>query len=183
MGKGTARRRPRLYVDVSDAVWSSVKQTADRFFRGATSDAVVAAFGAFRWMLDQKRQGKRVIAVDPEALPERYGEPVLPGVDEALANERWTWLIEQPHSWRRQLWIKGRRMTAGQLVGHMQGNDWTPEETARQFRLPVDAVLEAQRYVGANADLVEAEAIEEERIARRMATAHPPEVVGAHPRR
>lgn len=183
MGKGSARRRPRLYVDVSDAVWSSVKQTADRFFRGATSDAVVAAFGAFRWMLDQKRQGKRVIAVDPEALPERYGEPVLPGVDEALANDRWMWLIEQPHSWRRQLWIKGRRMTAVQLVGHMQGSDWTPEETARQFRLPVDAVLEAQRYVGANADLVEAEAIEEERIARRMATAHPPEVVGAHPRR
>lgn len=179
--KQPARRRPRLYVDVTDAVSTGVKQNADRFFRGVTNDAVMAALTAFGWILEQKRQGKRVIAVDPDALPERYSEVVLPGVDEALAEQRWTWLIEQPHPWRRQLWIKGRHMTAGQLVGHMNGNGWTAEDTARQFDLPVDVVLEAQRYVEANAALVAAEAIEEERAARRMATAHPPEVVGAAP--
>ena len=47
---------------------------------------------------------------------------------------------------------------------------------------PEQRLLEAQRYVDANAPLVEAEAIEEERAARRMVTTHPPEVVGAHPR-
>lgn len=73
-------------------------------------------------------------------------------------------------------------MTAGQLISQMQGNDWTPEEAARQLRLPVDAALEAQRYVHANAARVEAEAIEEERAARRMVTRHPPKVVGARPR-
>lgn len=182
MGEGTVRRRPRLYVDVTDAVWTRVKQTADRLFRGVTSDAVLAALASFHWMLEQKRQGKRVIAVEPDALPSRYSEAVLPGVDEALGNERWMWLIEQPHPWRRQLWIKGRHMTAGQLVGHVNGNQWTPEEAARQFDLPVEAVLEARQYVEANRELIEAETVEEERAAARMATAHPPEVVGAAPR-
>ena len=183
MGKGAAtRRRSRLHVDVSDALSTSVKRPADRFFRGAVSDAVVAAFNAFSWMLEQKQQGKRVIAVEPDSMPDRYTEASLPGVDEALINARWTWLIERPHPWRRQLWIKGRRMRAAQLVGHLNGNDWSAEETARQFDLPVEAVLEAQRYVDDNQQLIDAETTEEQRIAQRMATAHPPEVASAAPR-
>ncbi len=153
---------------------AAVKRTADRFFRGAISDAVAASFAAFSWILDQKRQGRRVIAVEPDALPAQYAEPLLPGVDEALANDRWTWLIERPHRWRRQLWIKGRRMRAAELVQDMAANGWTAEEAARQYDLPVEAAIEAQRYVEANRDLVDAELIEEQRIARAMATAHPP---------
>lgn len=177
--RASGQRRPRLHVDVSEAMGAAVKQTADRFFRGALSDAVGAAFSAFSWMLDQKRQGRKVIAVEPDAVPERYTEAVLPGVEEALASDRWTWLIERPHPWRRQLWVKGRRMRAAQLVGHMNGNEWSAEETARQLDLPVDAVLEAQRYVEANVELIGAETIEEQRTAQRMATAHPREA--AHP--
>lgn len=176
---GAAPRRPRLYVDVTDAVWTRVKQTADRLFRGAISDAVMAALTAFDWMLEQKREGKRVIAVEPDALPQRYSEAVLPGVDEALRNERWTWLVERPHPWRRQLWIKGRRIRAAEIVGDLDANGWTPEEAARQFDLPVDAVLEAQRYVEADRELIDAEMIEEQRIAQQAATAHPPDAVHA----
>ncbi len=104
---------------------------------------------------------------------------VLPGVNEAMGDESWTWLIAQPHPWRKQLWIKGRQMTVGQLVGHLSGNGWSADETARQFSLPVEAVLEAQRYVAANRVLVDAEAIEEERAAKRLVNVHPPERVGA----
>jgi len=178
-----AKRRPRLYIDVPESVGSRIRQTADRFFRGVTNEAVLAALSAFNWMLEQKRQGRHVISVEADALPERFSEAVLPGVDEALANENWTWLVARPHAWRRQLSIKGRRMSAGQLVGHMTGNDWTPEETARQFDLPVDAVTEAQRYVEANRDLVDAEAAEDELAAKRMANVHPPERVRAPSRR
>jgi len=161
-------------VDVSDAMGAAVKRTADRFFRGAVSDAVAAAFSAFTWMLDQKQQGRKVIAVEPDALPAQYAEAVLPGVEEALANDHWTWLVERPHPWRRQLWIKGRRMRAAQLVERMDANRWTADETARQFELPVDSVLEAERYVEANRALIDAETIEEQRIVRAMTTAHPP---------
>lgn len=174
MGKGTGGRRPRLHVDVSDAMGAAVKRTADRFFRGAVSDAIAAAFSAFTWMLDQKRQGRKVIAVEPDAMPQQYSEAVIPGIEEALTNDRWTWLVERPHAWRRQLWVKGRRMRAAQLVERMEANRWTADETARQFELPMEAVLESQRYVEAARDLIDAETIEEQRVARAMATAHPP---------
>jgi len=184
MAKGSTTRRPRLHVDVSEAMGAAVKRTADRFFRGAVSDAVAAAFSAFSWMLEQKRQGRRVIAVEPDALPEQYAEAVIPGVEEALVNDRWTWLVERPHPWRRQLWLKGRRIRAAQLMERMEANGWPPEETARQFELPVDAVLEAQRYVEANRELIHAETIEEQRVARGLTTAHPPaEVAHAAPGR
>lgn len=169
-------------MDVSTAVWNRVKETADRFFRGMTNDAVQAALAAFDWMLEQRRQGRRVIAVEADALPDRYAEPVLPGVDEALGSGAWTWLVERPHPWRRQLWIKGRRMRAGSVVADLEANRWTPEETARQFDLPLDAVLEARRYADANRELIEAEAIEERGRVQRMITSHPPERVRAHPR-
>lgn len=172
-------RRPRLYVDVSESVSSRVRQIADRFFRGVTNDAVLAALSAFAWMLDQRLAGRRVISVEADALPSRYSEAILPGVNEAMGDENWTWLIAQPHPWRKQLWIKGRQMTAGQLVGHLIGNGWSADEAARQFSLPVEAVLEAQRYVAANRALVDAEAIEEERAAKRLVNVHPPERVAA----
>ena len=183
MAETNARqRRPRLYVDVSEAVAHGVRQTADRYFRGATNDAVLAAVSAFNWMLEQKRSGRRVVSVDPDDLPARYSEPILPGVEEAMSDDRWVWLIAQPHAWRRQLWIKGRRMTAGQLVDQRDANAWSAEETGRQFGLPTAAVLEAQRYVERNRELVEAEAIEDERASKRLANVHPPELARAHPR-
>jgi uncharacterized protein (DUF433 family) len=83
---------------------------------------------------------------------------------------RWTWLIERPHRWRRHLWIKGRRMRAAQLVERMSANGWSAEETARQFELPIAAVHEAERYVEANHELLDAEAIEEQRIERAIAS-------------
>src|SRR5256712_10602556 len=139
----SAKRRPRLYVDVPESGGRRIRRTADRFFRGVTNEAVLAALSAFNWMLEQKRQGRHVISVEADALPERFSEAVLPGVDEALGNEDWTWLVRRPHPWRRQLSLKGRRITAGQLADQMGANHWTPEETARQFDLPVEAVLEA----------------------------------------
>ncbi len=180
--KHTSARRLRLYVDVSESVAGRVKQLADRFYRGVTNDAVLAALAVFNWMLDQKRQGRRVIAVEEDALPPRFTEAVLPGVDEVIGNDRWTWLVERPHPWRRQLWIKGRRIRAAELAGDMAANGWTTEETARQFDLPVDAILEAQRYVGANRELINAEIVEEQRLVQSAATLHPPEAIGAHPR-
>ncbi|MEP6694222.1 MAG: hypothetical protein ABJB39_06225 [Chloroflexota bacterium] len=161
-------------MDVSDAMGAAVKRTAERFFRGAVSDAVAAAFSAFNWMLEQKSLGRKVIGVEPDALPAQYAEAVLPGVDEALANDRWIWLVERPHPWRRQLWVKGRRTRAAQLAERMVANHWTADETARQYELPVDAVVEARRYVEANRELIDAETMEEQRIASAMTTAHPP---------
>jgi uncharacterized protein (DUF433 family) len=89
-------------------------------------------------------------------MPARFEEPVLPGVEEQLTND-WQWLVARPHPWRRQLWLKGRRVTAGDLARTIETEGWTPDRASAEFDLPLDAVLEAQRYAATNRALVIAE--------------------------
>lgn len=72
-------------------------------------------------------------------------------------------LVARPHPWRRQLWLKGRNMTVGQLIATMNAEKMTPEDAANRLGLPLDQVREAVAYYQANRDLVEAEFREEHR--------------------
>ena len=56
---------------------------------------------------------------------------------------RWQHLVSRPHRWRRQLSVKGRNTTVGQLVGTIRANRYTPEQRATNwtFRLPLSARL------------------------------------------
>ena len=67
------------------------------------------------------------------------------------------YLEPRPHPWRKILWIKGRNMHVWQLVATMLREGETPEETAKHFGLPVEAVLEALDYYRRNKTLVDAE--------------------------
>lgn len=67
------------------------------------------------------------------------------------------YLEPRPHPWRKILWIKGRNMHVWHLVATMRREQETPEETAKNFGLPVEAVLEALDYYERNKDLVDAE--------------------------
>ena len=143
-----------------------MRRTAHLFYRGVVSDAVTTALDTFQWVVDARLRGKRVIATDPDALPEAFEEPVIAGLED-LGRE-WTWLVRRDHPWRRQLWIKGRNMTAGQLARTAAVEGWSPEETARQYELPVEAVIEAQRYTETARDLIEAEEAENRIVAQRF---------------
>ncbi len=77
--------------------------------------------------------------------------------------QRWCFLIARPHPWRRQLWIKGRNMTVGQLISTIRANQLSLEEASEDLELPLDAIREAQAYYAANRALIELEASEERR--------------------
>jgi len=156
-------RRPRVSVDLPGENEAAFRHLASRYFRSTPSDAIRVSVALLLWLVRSREAGKRVIAVPGDALPERFEEPVVPGLEEVLAPE-WAWLVSRPHPWRRQLWIKGRRLTAGDLARTMEIEDWSPERAAAEFDLPVDAIVEAQRYAAANRDLVEAEE-REDRLA------------------
>ena len=68
------------------------------------------------------------------------------------------YLEPRPKNWRNQLWIKGRNMTAWHLIAAMQTGHETPEQTAENFGLPLEAVIEAMHYYALHKDIVEAEA-------------------------
>lgn len=75
----------------------------------------------------------------------------------------WCYLVARPHAWRRQLSIKGRNMTVGQLVSTIRANRLTPEQAAADLELPLGAIQEALAYHNENRGLIELEAAEERR--------------------
>ena len=76
---------------------------------------------------------------------------------------RWQFLVARPHRWRRQLSIKGRNMTVGQLVSTLHANRFTPEQASEELELPLAAINEALEYYAEHRTLMEMEASEERR--------------------
>jgi len=76
---------------------------------------------------------------------------------------RWRYLVPRAHAWRRQLAIKGRNMTVGQLISTLFANRLTPEQASDDLDLPLEAITEALAYYGENKELIQLEAAEERR--------------------
>ena len=89
----------------------------------------------------------------------------------------WVHLEKRPHPWRLQLYIKGRNMTARQLVGDMLANKRTFEESAQDWDLPVEVVREALAYVEANRELVALESEIERLMGKRPMVTRGPQTV------
>jgi uncharacterized protein (DUF433 family) len=88
-------------------------------------------------------------------------EERLNGGDEVVP--RWKYLVARPHAWRRQLVIKGRNITVGQLVSTVRANQLSPEQASADLELPVEAIQEALAYYEENRALIQMEAAEERR--------------------
>ena len=68
------------------------------------------------------------------------------------------YLEQRPGSNYLQLFLKGRRIRAAVVDEVIHGPDpCTPEEFARDFEVPIDAVLEALDYASRNRMLIEKE--------------------------
>jgi hypothetical protein len=87
---------------------------------------------------------------------------------EGNAGPRWKYLTERAHAWRRQLYVKGRKLRAATVWLDMQVNGMTRDEAAANWELPLEAIDEIARYCEECADLIRAEA-EEERLRLRLA--------------
>src|SRR5258708_1201763 len=65
---------------------------------------------------------------------------------------RWKHLIYRPHPWRRQLSIKGRNITVGQLMSTVRANQYTPEQASENLELPIGVIYEVLAYFDENRD-------------------------------
>lgn len=134
---------------------------------GSTGDAETArrVLDLVENLVDRVRQGYKLAAVPadddhPDAIPEltRAVRPEL----------QYSYLVARPHPWRKQLAFKGRRLTVGQFLGRMRIENWSPEEAATDFELPVEAAYEALEYGERHADLIAAEEAEDAHAARNL---------------
>src|SRR5262249_47389115 len=88
---------------------------------------------------------------------------------------RWKHLEYRPHSWRRQLSLKDRNMTVGQLVYTIRAEKYTPEQASENIELPIGAIYEALAYYAENRALIEHEVNEERRHAKEWGIPLEPE--------
>src|SRR5882757_6112186 len=85
------------------------------------------------------------VAKRVERIEDRLAEgDAINGLTDTAA--RWQYLIARPHRWRRQLSVKGRNMTVGQLVSTIRANRLTPDQASDELELPLAAIQEALAY-------------------------------------
>jgi uncharacterized protein (DUF433 family) len=75
--------------------------------------------------------------------------------------ENWQYLIARPHAWRKQLYIKGRKLLASTIWRDMTANQMSPEQAAENWDLPLSAIYEAIDYCENHQELLKLEADEE----------------------
>jgi len=80
---------------------------------------------------------------------------------------QYEFLESRPRSNYKQLWVKGRHTRAEVLYRYTVGHESdSPEEVAKEYGLPVEAVLEAIEYCVKNRELLDAERSRDEASIR-----------------
>lgn len=155
----------RVQVDLSAAEATLLDLLQERLSVRSRADLLQQAYGTFLWIVDEMLSNRRVISVEPEVLPhlDRFKELSVPAVQPVIF-EHYRYLIAKPDKWRKQLYLKGRNMTVGQLVYTMRANGLSAEEAAQDMDLPIAQVREAQVYYEIHRDLIEQEANEEKQF-------------------
>ncbi len=93
-----------------------------------------------------------------------------------MTTTQWKHLESRPHPWRKQLYIKGRKLKAFTVWSDMIANDLTPEDVADSKELPLQAVYEAIEYCQTHQELLKLEADEERRYLEERGISVEPRV-------
>jgi hypothetical protein len=125
----------------------------------SAKDAILWAVRVLITLAEETKRGRRVCLTDETGQTERVLIPEL----ERLRSADWTYLVSRPHPWRRQLYVKGRRLPASVVWSDLLTNGMSAEGAAENWDLPVAAIEEIVRYCEANRALLAMEADEERR--------------------
>ncbi|WP_250126572.1 hypothetical protein [Chroococcidiopsis sp. CCMEE 29] len=93
-----------------------------------------------------------------------------------MTKTQWQYLEKRPHSWRQQLYIKGRKLRAHTVWSDLIVNQMTSEEVAQSKDLPLAAVCEAIEYCETHQELLKREAEQERRYLEEHGVSLEPKV-------
>jgi len=128
----------------------------------STQEAVLRSSRVMLYLAESLAQGKHLYL---GSMPSDVERLVLPELE--IPGEGWQWLAPRAHGWRRQLWVKGRRLRASQVWRDMLANEMTEAQAAENWDLPLAAIREVVAYCAENAVLIAAEADEERQQSNR----------------
>lgn len=123
----------------------------------SVKEAVLRAAQLTTVLAREIRRGNRLFIGKNQTAAMRFLIPEMEG----RAELEWQWLVERPHPWRRQLWIKGRKLLASSVWLDALTNGLGPHEAAQYWDLPLEACEEVFAYCEAHQNLIKAEADEE----------------------
>jgi uncharacterized protein (DUF433 family) len=161
----TRASRTRLQLELAAHHLRLLRTLGELLGTGGDAETTRRALDIVENLVDRIRQGYKLAAVP---IGDEHADAV-PELTRALRPElRYTYLVSRPHAWRKQLVFKGRRLTVGQFLGRMRAEQWTPEQAATEFELPVEAAYEALEYGERHAALIAAEDAEDAQAARNL---------------
>ena len=85
---------------------------------------------------------------------------LIQSLQSQVESEDWKYLAKRNHPWRKQLYIKGRKLLASTVWQDAITNEMSREEAAANWDLPIDAIDEVFRYCESHQDLLKLEADE-----------------------
>lgn len=147
----------RANFEISLEQEASLQQLKQLLDAPSIKEAVLRSSRVMLFLAGEMSSGKRLYLGES---PEKATRVALPDIEPSFG---WKWLTQRPHPWRRQLWVKGRRLLASQVWSDMQTNGMTEAEAAANWDLPREAIEEILAYRLQNAALIALEADEEKR--------------------
>jgi uncharacterized protein (DUF433 family) len=126
----------------------------------STKDAILRAVRVMATLAREAQQGHNIYVGSTEGKLIRLLVPEL----ESVHTGGWNYLVARPHAWRRQLFVKGRRLRAFTVWSDMLTNNMSPEEAAENWDLPQEAITEIVRYCESHKELLSMEAEEERQL-------------------
>jgi uncharacterized protein (DUF433 family) len=129
------------------------------------ADLLQEAIGTLWWVMQETARGRKVVSINPIEMSKLGHVVELSNPSIAMAaTPVYDHLIALPHPWRRQLSLKGRNMTVGQLMSAIRAEKMSVEEAAEDFELPLAQVQEAIAYYEDHRDLVDTELRQEKHL-------------------
>ena len=122
-----------------------------------TKDVILMAVRVLGTLSQEYSEGKEILTRDKSGEISRLIIPELMSV----RKPKWMYLVERPHAWRRQMYLKGSRLMASNVWHNMLVNNQSKEEAASDWDLPKQAIDEIVSYCESNKRLIEMEALEE----------------------
>jgi uncharacterized protein (DUF433 family) len=156
------KNKQRIQIDLANEQVALMDSVSEQLAIRSRAELIQQAFALFLWAVDEALTGNQVISVEPEQARKiaHYKEVSIPAL-QPLVFQNYQYLTARPHPWKKQLFLKGRNMTVGQLMATIQANHLTDEEAAEDLNLPLEQIKEAKAYYHTHQTLVDVEAQEE----------------------
>jgi uncharacterized protein (DUF433 family) len=151
----TTKRQNFNITPEQEAEIAQLKELIDA---STVKEAVLAAIRLYTVIAREVKEGHQIYLAEGGAAPVK--KLVIPEL-EALRPPRYKFLVGRPHEWRRQLYVKGRRLPAASVFKDYRLEGRTAEQLADDWDLPLEAVHECISYCQDHQALLQMEADED----------------------